>query len=68
MKLRIEKGIPLPKPSNFQPVRDAMRQMQVGDSMKVSEQPNQSLLYDKLHPKKFTVRKEGRGFRIWRTK
>lgn len=67
MKFKIEKGIPIPKPSEYGPIRFALRQMQVGDSILADEPVNQSLLYQKLKPRKFLVRRVKGGWRIWRT-
>lgn len=68
----IETGVPIP--ANAIKHQYPFSQMDVGDSFYVSpDKPitkasvwGSASLYGKKHGKKFVVRKDGEGFRVWR--
>jgi len=63
MEFKIEKGIEIPDGWSKYP----FSKMEVGDSFFVKTKSGKSAyMYSKRHGMRFTVRKEGDGFRIWR--
>lgn len=63
--IEIEKNVPVPSNRTKYPFKD----MEVGDSFFASQVNPRSLrtLAWRHRPKKFTVHKEGEGYRCWRT-
>lgn len=67
MKIKHETGIPIPARTDYGPVRAVLKSLKVGESLWVDEPINQSLLYQKLKPRRFVVRRVNGGWRIWRS-
>jgi uncharacterized protein (DUF2249 family) len=67
----IEKGIPMPKSSEYE-AKYPFAKMEVGDSFRVEERresvASAARSYGCRIGKKFSVRKEEGGMRIWRVK
>lgn len=71
IEFRIEKGIDLPKFSGDQSRRYPFPDMEVGDSFAIP--PEQAIRirtaannWGKLNGRKFSTRKHGGGYRVWR--
>ena len=70
--LTIEKGIPIPRPTHTSRYRETFEKMEVGDSVLIPTTTQGNFAHATRHLKKtrgytFTSRKEGNGFRLWRT-
>jgi hypothetical protein len=63
----IEKNIPVPPKAAGKPRTSPIWNMQVGDSYTTKRQSGGDHAYvSKVNGWKFTTRKEGDGFRVWR--
>jgi hypothetical protein len=71
MSYEIEKGIPIPRSSEYE-AKYPFSKMEVGDSFSVEERresvASAARSYGCRVGKKFSIRKEGNGMRIWRVK
>lgn len=69
-ELKIEKGIPIPGTSGAprRGLREALRHLEVGDSVLVRSAPSTAgaTAHQILGPGKYATRKEGGGVRVWR--
>lgn len=75
MKIRIEKGVPIPpqkgRPPGGSPLRAALREMEIGDSFAVGEEyvartRNAISALKRASRRRFITRAEGDGIRVWR--
>jgi hypothetical protein len=74
MELKINSGLPCPKREGrpLSPLTVALKAMEVGDSVycpdELVKQPHTYSQYiQRTSEKRFSQRREGDGFRIWRT-
>lgn len=66
-EIKIEKGIPVPRAVKSGPVLEALRKMQVGDSILISAgERNNTHNRSKIANIKITTRQEGEKLRVWR--
>lgn len=66
--IKIDKGIPMPEPKRNRGY--PWKELEVGDSFLIpgkSGQQGSSSASFRLHPKTFAARRDGDGWRIWRT-
>jgi hypothetical protein len=68
-KVKIEKGIPIPKTSGRVGIASAFRAMKVNDSIHLNgTQARNAFTYARQAGIKITTRTDGNGVRIWRIK
>lgn len=73
MEIKIEKNVPIPKPNGSgRPAKYPWKSMEVGDSFfvnggtKTTTLSNSAAYQRALTGRKFAVRTEGEGVRVWR--
>ena len=66
--IKIERGIPIPPKRKRGSRKYPFDQMKIGDSILIGRKSQTSAYHYRIaHPEfRFTVRREGKGFRLWR--
>lgn len=70
MKIEINKDVPMPTSGLSYGSKYPLHEMEIGDSFylaDISKRSSVSAMVCKIKAKKFVTRKEGIGFRCWRT-